>query len=61
VLSLDARNPQVAARLLAAFKSWRAMEPIRRERAQAALRRVAGSEGLSADVQDIAGRALGES
>jgi aminopeptidase N len=61
VLSLDAKNPQVAARLLAAFKSWRAMEPIRQERAQAALRRVADRDGLSTDVQDIAKRALAES
>jgi aminopeptidase N len=61
VLSLDARNPQVAARLLSAFKSWRALEATRRGRAQAALRRVAETQGLSADVQDIARRALGES
>jgi aminopeptidase N len=60
VLSLDARNPQVAARLLSAFKSWRALEPSRREKAQASLRRVVGTEGLSADVQDIGRRALGE-
>jgi len=61
VLSLDARNPQVAARLLSAFKSWRALEPVRREKAQASLRRVVESEGLSADVQDIGRRALGDS
>jgi aminopeptidase N len=61
VLSLDARNPQVAARLLSAFKSWRALEPVRRGRAEAALRRVADADGLSADVQDIARRALGGS
>ncbi|MPZ54988.1 MAG: aminopeptidase N [Rhizobiales bacterium] len=61
VLSLDAKNPQVAARLLSAFRSWRALEPIRRQRAEAALRRVAAAGGLSADVQDIARRALGES
>ena len=60
VLSLDAKNPQVAARLLSAFKSWRALEQVRRQRAQAVLRRVVETEGLSADVQDIARRALGE-
>jgi aminopeptidase N len=60
VLALDARNPQVAARLLSAFKSWRALEPVRREKAQASLRRVVKTEGLSADVQDIGRRALGE-
>jgi aminopeptidase N len=61
VLSLDARNPQVAARLLSAFKSWRVLEPIRRRHAEAALRRAAEAEGLSSDVHDIARRALGES
>jgi len=29
VVNLDAKNPQVAARLLSAFKSWRALEPTR--------------------------------
>jgi aminopeptidase N len=61
VLALDAKNPQVAARMLSAFKSWRALEPQRRQRAEAALRRVAAAQGLSADVQDIARRALAES
>jgi aminopeptidase N len=61
VLALDARNPQVAARMLSAFKSWRALEPRRRQQAESALRRVAAAEGLSADVQDIARRALADS
>ena len=60
VLSLDAKNPQVAARLLSAFETWRSLEPGRRARAEAALRRVAAAEGLSRDVSDIATRALGE-
>jgi aminopeptidase N len=59
VLDLDAKNPQVAARLLAAFKSWRSLEANRRARAEAALRRVAGHGGLSADVRDIVDRSLG--
>jgi aminopeptidase N len=60
VLALDARNPQVAARLLAALKSWRVLEPARRALAQAALRRIAASPSLSRDVADITTRALGE-
>jgi aminopeptidase N len=60
VLALDGPNPQVAARLLSAFKSWRALEPGRRVRAEAALRRVAGQPKLSRDVSDIAQRALAE-
>jgi aminopeptidase N len=58
VLALDAKNPQLAARLLSAFKSWRALEPGRRALAEAALRRVATTPSLSADVSDIVQRAL---
>jgi aminopeptidase N len=60
VLALDPKNPQVAARLLQALKSWRALEPTRRAFAQAALRRVAATATLSRDVSDIATRALGD-
>lgn len=58
VLDIDQRNPQVAARLLSAFRSWRALEPKRRALAERALRRVAGTDNLSSDVADIAGRSL---
>ncbi|HEY7247702.1 MAG TPA: aminopeptidase N [Xanthobacteraceae bacterium] len=61
VLALDGKNPQVAARLLSAFKSWRVLEPQRRERARSALLRVSAAPGLSLDVTDIARRALSES
>jgi aminopeptidase N len=60
VLELDQRNPQVAARLLSALKSWRVLEPGRRALAQAALRRVAAHASLSPDVGDIVQRALAE-
>jgi aminopeptidase N len=59
VLELDRANPQVAARLLTAFGTWRTMERTRRARAEQALRRMAGAPGLSPDVADIAQRALG--
>jgi len=59
VLALDAINPQVAARLMTAFRSWRALEPERRDRAEAALRRVAASTSLSRDLHDIVTRTLG--
>jgi aminopeptidase N len=61
VLALDAKNPQVAARLLSAFKSWRSLESERRARAEAALRRVAAAADLSCDVSDIVQRALADS
>jgi aminopeptidase N len=60
VLTLDPKNPQVAARLLSAFKSWRALEPSRRARAEAALRRVDAAPALSRDVQDIVQRTLAD-
>jgi aminopeptidase N len=61
VLALDPRNPQVAARLMGAFRSWRALEGGRRERAEATLRRVAAVAALSRDVHDIVARTLADS
>jgi len=60
VLELDPKNPQVAARLMGAFRSWRALEAERRQRAEATLRRVAASASLSRDVNDIVGRTLAD-
>jgi aminopeptidase N len=57
-LKLDAANPQVAARLLTAFGAWRTMEPARRTKAEAALRRIADKADLSPDVSDIVQRSL---
>jgi aminopeptidase N len=61
VLALDPKNPQVAARLMGAFRSWRALEAGRRTRAEATLRRVAATSSLSRDVGDIVARTLAES
>ncbi len=58
VLGLDSTNPQVAARMLNAFRSWRMMEPGRRRHAETALRRVKAKPALSADVRDIVDRCL---
>jgi aminopeptidase N len=59
MLALDAINPQVAARLMTAFRSWRALEPGRRDKAEAALKRVAAAASLSRDLHDIVARTLG--
>ncbi len=59
VLLLDGKNPQVAARVLNAFRSWKTMEPGRRLRAEEILRRIVAQPSLSADVKDIATRSLG--
>ncbi|MGB6536952.1 MAG: aminopeptidase N [Xanthobacteraceae bacterium] len=58
VVALDAKNPQVAARLMGAFRSWRMLEPQRRGHAEATLRRVAARGDLSRDVADIVARTL---
>ncbi|MDT3687312.1 MAG: aminopeptidase N [Pseudorhodoplanes sp.] len=61
ILELDPKNPQVAARLMTAFRSWRALESGRRANAKAALQRVDATASLSADVKDIVSRALADS
>jgi aminopeptidase N len=60
VLALDAINPQVAARQMTAFRSWRALEPERRGKAEAALKKVAAGKALSRDLADIVSRTLGD-
>ena len=59
VLELDLKNPQLAARLLSALRSWRSLEERRRGIAEATLRSILATPDLSADVSDIATRALG--
>jgi len=61
VVALDPKNPQVAARLMGAFRSWRALEATRRARAEVALRGVAAAPALSPDLGDIIARTLAES
>jgi aminopeptidase N len=61
VLALDAKNPQVAARIMVAFRSWRTLEARRRERAEATLQRMAAVPTLSRDVADIVARTLADS
>ena len=56
VLRLDAKNPQVAARLLTAFGSWRSLEAGRRDKAHEALSTIRRMTPLSSDVADIIGR-----
>jgi aminopeptidase N len=58
VLEIDAFNPQVAARLLSSFRSWKALEPGRRRLAKKALQRIAKAKPLSHDVMEIVGRMI---
>ncbi len=59
ILDVEKRNPQVAARLATAFRSWRSLEQKRRELARATLADMAGRPGLSRDLADIVQRTLG--
>ncbi len=59
VVFLDPTNPQIAARLLTAMRSWRSLEEVRRGHAEAMLRRIAAQPSLSPDVRDIVTRSLG--
>jgi aminopeptidase N len=58
LLALDPKNPQLAARLATAFRTWRTLEPGRRAQAQAALERIMAVPSLSRDLADIVERAL---
>ncbi len=58
VLIIDALNPQIAARMLGCFRSWRALESGRRGHARRALQKVARSETISRDVYEIVSKML---
>jgi aminopeptidase N len=58
VLRADELNPQLAARLLTAFSTWRMMESTRRNHARQALSTISKKPNLSRDVGDIVSRTL---
>ncbi len=59
ILAIDKRNPQLAARLLTALRSWRLLEPVRAEQAREALMTIErAAPQLSSDVADIVERIL---
>ena len=58
VLALDPKNPQLAARLATAFRTWRTLEQGRLGKAQAALERIKAAPNQSRDLADIVERAL---
>jgi aminopeptidase N len=58
VLTIDRFNPQLAARLLAAFRSWASLEPARRQAAERALKAVAATAELSRDSLEMVTRML---
>jgi aminopeptidase N len=58
VTALDGHNPQVAARLATAFRSWRSLEKGRREHARRLLCEITNRKDLSRDLADILERTL---
>ena len=58
VLEIDAVNPQVAARMLSAFRSYKSLEPKRRLLARKSLEKVAAQKALSRDAGEIVNRML---
>jgi aminopeptidase N len=55
---VDKRNPQVAARVLTAFRVWRSYESVRRGEAEKALKSLQESGSLSRNTADILERTL---
>lgn len=58
VTGIDARNPQLAARLVTAVENWRQLEPIRRDALSASLLRLAETPGVSTNLFEITAKLL---
>ena len=58
VLKLNFTNPQIAARLVAAFNRWPRYDEERRQMMKTQLERVAAEPKLSSDVFEIVNNAL---
>jgi aminopeptidase N len=58
ILEIDRGNPQLAARLATALRSWRSLEPDRQGKAREALLAIGAAQGLSTDLRDIVERTL---
>jgi aminopeptidase N len=61
ILALDKLNPQVAARIATAFRSWAMLEAKRRALARAQLERILAAPGSSRDLFEIVSKSLGPS
>ena len=58
IMDIDSRNPQVAARLMAAFNQWRSLDGERQTLMKTELSRVLAKPGLSNNVFEIASKTL---
>jgi aminopeptidase N len=60
VLAIDADNPQLAARLVAALVQWRRFDDLRKAAMREQLQRIATHDGTSRDVVEIVTKGLGD-
>jgi aminopeptidase N len=60
ILAVDAINPSVAARLIEPLGGWRRYKPEYGQLMKAELERIAGAEGLSKNVYELASKALAD-
>lgn len=58
IAQLDKSNPQIAARLITAMRSWKSLENTRKNKAHMALSGLAEKSGLSRDLTDMLQRML---
>jgi aminopeptidase N len=58
VIALDAINPQIASRLMSPFTSWKRYDTNRRLLMREQMERIAGQQGLSAGVYELAQKSL---
>ena len=58
IIEIDLNNPQLAARLVSAFNTYRRFDAARQTLMQAELKRIQSQSGLSKDVREILERAL---
>ncbi len=58
IITLDAINPQIAARLARSFDRWRKFDATRQTHARAALERISAMEHLSKDTSEVVAKAL---
>ncbi len=58
VIEVDARNPQVASRLVSTFNQWKKLDPARQGLVKVQLQRIVAQQGISPNVFEIANKAL---
>ncbi|MGK0218039.1 MAG: aminopeptidase N [Planctomycetota bacterium] len=58
VIALDGKNPQIAARLVGGFNTWKRYDAARQALMGAELKRIQDQDGLSKNTSEIVSRAL---